>query len=147
MRHYKIRQSQRDDFDQIQSLVSKVVVEKYGHLFPAPSAAAHSPDRWQGSLIAEVDGALAGVGRINSDSIDDLWILKIFRSQGIGAELLLRLEQQIAQSGFKIANLRVVAENQAALSFYIANGWTATKRYPHEKWSFDMIDMKKLVSH
>jgi GNAT superfamily N-acetyltransferase len=141
-----IRSSQPEDFATVECLVRGVVAEKYGHLFAAAPPPANSSGDWHGSLLAEVQGKIVGVGLAKQDCVYDLWLAAEYRNHGLGAALLAKLETQIAQAGFNIAQLRVVAENSAARRFYARNGWTQGNTYPHEKWGFAMVDFSKSVA-
>jgi GNAT superfamily N-acetyltransferase len=141
-----IRSSHPEDFIAVESLVRDVVAEKYGHLFAAAPPPANSTGDWHDSLLVEVQGKIVGVGLAKQDCVYDLWLATAHRNHGHGAALLAKLETQIARAGFNIAQLRVVAENSAARRFYARNGWTERITYPHEKWSFAMVDFSKSVA-
>lgn len=138
-----IRPVESKDFEQILNLVNDVVREMYGHLFPNGVTASTDPRSWKSSWVA-VDGSIiAGVGLADGDCIDDLWLRPEYRGRKIGSELLSILESQIAKGGHVQARLHVIAENETARSFYRRHGWQELKSYPHEKWEFLMMDLRK----
>jgi hypothetical protein len=126
-----IRKSTHADNAGVTRLVNTVVIEKYGHLQREDLLVFGAATDWDGSWVAEVQDRLVGVGRCDESSIDDLWVAK--------------LETEIALNKQGPAKLRVVSENLDALRFYETNGWRELKRYPHERWGFEMTDMIKDV--
>lgn len=95
-----------------------------------------------GALIAEKELDLVGVGLATSNFISDLWIAENHRSQGIGAALLKRLENQILADHTN-ATLRVVSTNAGARRFYARHSWRETRTYRHERDGHLMIDLEK----
>jgi len=142
---FKIRPSVGDDTKQIIDLVRSVVTEKYGHLFKEALASPDFESDWASSWVAEASGRVVGVGLCAGDYIDDLWVARECRGLGIGGLILSKLETQILQRGFKTARLRIVAENEGALRFYLKRGWLAQGQSPHERWGFPMLDMIKAL--
>lgn len=132
------------DVESIVSLVGDVSTEKYGHLFEDKTLLLADPkDPWAKSWIAEVDSAVVGIGLATDDWISDVWLRSQVRGCGVGATLLSLLETQIANEGHSKARLRVVEENELAVRFYLKHGWQEAERYPHERWSFTMVNMIK----
>jgi GNAT superfamily N-acetyltransferase len=128
----------------IEQLVAAIAHEVYGHLFDG-----HPPrpeGKWAQALVAEADGRPVGVMVADEDWIEDLWVARERRRQGIGSRLLAAGERQIAGRGSRVARLRVIAGNDAARRFYARHGWAAAEIYPHEKWGFEMVDMIKPVA-
>ncbi len=140
-----IRKSTHADNAGVTRLVNTVVIEKYGHLLREDLLVFGAATVWDGSWVAEVRGRLVGVGRCEENSIDDLWVDRNYRGRGIGSALLAKLETEIALNKQGPAKLRVVSENLDAKKFYQKNGWRELKRFPHERWGFDMTDMIKDV--
>jgi ribosomal protein S18 acetylase RimI-like enzyme len=140
-----IRRLNESDLESASNLANTVVHELYGHLRGNVTYEINRLWAVQTGLVALVDGVIVGVGITDQDSINDLWLLPDFRRLGIGSSLLAALEAQIFQSGFLDANLRVVAENQAARRFYSSCGWQELQTYAHEKWGFPMVDFGKKV--
>ncbi|MEP7172637.1 MAG: GNAT family N-acetyltransferase [Aestuariivirga sp.] len=139
-----IRQSAPADTAAINHLVTQVIVECYGHLLPN-----YEPDPnadWEHAWLAEKNGKIVAVLLTARDWIDDLWISKAERRSGIGSRLLQIAEQEIATRGNQQARLRLVAENLIALKFYTKNGWQHVRQFPHEKFSFEMVEMSKPLS-
>jgi ribosomal protein S18 acetylase RimI-like enzyme len=138
-----IRQSTPADYTAINHLVTQVIVECYGHLLPN-----YVPDPnadWEHAWIAEKNGKIVAVLLTARDWIDDLWINEAERRSGIGSRLLQIAEQEIAARGKPHARLRLVAENTTALKFYTKNGWQYLRRFPHEEFGFEMVEMSKPV--
>jgi ribosomal protein S18 acetylase RimI-like enzyme len=141
-----IRSVRADDFNEIKKLVDAVVYEKYGHLFPGSRPPPYNRTSWSNGCVVTSAGAIAGVGFHESGWITDLWMKSEFRNLGIGTRLLNELERNVARDGHAEASLRCVGENEAALRFYAKQGWREVKRYPHERWGVEMVDMAKHVS-
>ena len=121
-----------------------VVREVYGDLLPP--AARYRADNWRGGVLAEIDGRLVGVVVADDDWVEDLWVVKEHRRRGIGGVLLAAAERQIAERRHAEARLRVVARNLEARRFYAAHGWAEAESYPHELWSFAMLEMVKVLA-
>ena len=66
---------------------------------------------------------IIGTVLTGAEWIEDLWVHRDFRNRGVGRELLLRGEAEIAGRGYKTLRLRVVKTNERALSFYRRCGW------------------------
>lgn len=143
MNSVKIRPAEPSDVEQILSLVNDVIRETYGHLFNDELLESSNPNQWTNSWVATEDGKVVGVALADSDYIDDLWLRPSHRGRKIGGTLLSNLESQIRKNGFFHAKLRVVAENEAARRFYRRQGWQELRTYPHEKWKFLMVDLRK----
>jgi GNAT superfamily N-acetyltransferase len=138
-----IRTARDSDEAGIEQLVRDVVGEVYGDLIPA--GAEHHAGDWRGGLLAEIEGRMVGIVISDEDWVEDLWVLKEHRGRGIGGVLLAAAERQIAERGHAKAYLRVVARNLDARRFYATRGWAETVSYPHERWSFTMVEMTKAL--
>jgi ribosomal protein S18 acetylase RimI-like enzyme len=138
-----IRQSTSADTAAINQLVTQVIVECYGHLLPN-----YQPDPnadWEQAWLAERNKKIIAVLLTAGEWIDDLWISKTERGSGIGSRLLQIAEQEIEARGNPQARLRLVAENTIAPKFYVKHGWQQVRRFPHEKFGFEMVEMSKPV--
>ena len=128
----------------IEQLVSDVVSEVYGDLFPGEPPPPVG--QWQCGLVAGLAGRIVGVVVADDDWIEDLWVASGHRGCGIGSVLLAAAERQIAERGYGEAGLRVVAANARARRFYGGRGWTESVAHPHEKWGFAMLEMRKKLA-
>ena len=138
------RQCRADEVEAIKLLVRDVVLECYGSLLTDIQL---DPDTaWQESWIAIRDGRVAGVVLTKGNWVKDLWIEKSARRAGIGNRLLALAEREIADRGQLLARLRLVSENIRALQFYISHGWREDRRYPHEMYGIEMVEMVKTIS-
>ena len=80
-------------------------------------------------LVAEADGALAGIGASEhaDNCISDIWVAPEHEGKGIGTALILALEAQFRDRDFREASIRVAADNLRALDLYLHLGY-------HETW-------------
>ena len=138
-----IRQSTLADRAAINQLVTQIVMECYGHLLPKFDPNPNAD--WEHAWVAERNKKLIAVLRTENEWIDDLWILKSERRASIGSRLLSIAEQEIAARGNIQARLRLVAENTNALNFYSKHGWQHVRRFPHEKFGFEMIELERSI--
>ena len=136
------RHPDESELAEVKAFVQEVVDETYSGLWSkAPIAICESD--WLRSWIVTEGSVIVGVVLTLDGWLEDLWIAKSCRSQGLGAQLLLRAESEIAQSGFEVAKLRVVSTNTRAISFYELHGWQAEDKYPHEQFPIFMVEMRK----
>ena len=85
-----IRRVERREVGAARALISSVVAETYGHLIDLDAATITGEGLLADSLVAVADGEIVGVGLSVADVVDDLWILRQARGQGVGAALLAR---------------------------------------------------------
>ncbi|TAY52903.1 GNAT family N-acetyltransferase [Rhizobium leguminosarum] len=80
-------------------------------------------------LVAETDGALAGLGASEhgDNHISDIWVAPEHEGKGVGSALIAALEEQFRARGFAEATIRVSADNTRALGLYRHLGY-------HETW-------------
>ena len=76
------------------------------------------------TLIAVVDGAIAGFVVIVDDEVEQMYLDAGHRGSGVASRLLRAAERAIAATGSPSAWLAVVAGNERARHFYERNGWT-----------------------
>jgi ribosomal protein S18 acetylase RimI-like enzyme len=86
---------------------------------------------------------MIGMVLTHEEWISDLWVLREHRSHGVGQQLLLQAEAEIAGRGHQTFRLRVVKSNVWAVSFYDRLGWRVEREFPHETLPVDMIEMAK----
>ena len=76
------------------------------------------------TIVAEVDGVVAGFVAVLDDELDQVYVADEFRGQGV-ADLVLRAgERAVVSAGHSQAWLAVVPGNARARRFYERNGWT-----------------------
>ena len=136
-----IRRIAGSDLDSVRHLVAGVVDEVYGTLFPEGIPEDHTD--WTEALVAVLEGVIIGVVLTSDDTIDDLWVSADHRRRGVGGVLLASAESEIQQRRYRLARLRVIADNMTARRFYAAYRWSEAETYPHERWGFSMINMTK----
>ncbi|TDW20777.1 ribosomal-protein-alanine N-acetyltransferase [Rhizobium azibense] len=80
-------------------------------------------------LVAEADGALAGLGasEYRDNHISDIWVAPEHEGKGVGSALMEALEDQFRAQGFSEATIRVSADSKRALGLYLHLGY-------HETW-------------
>src|SRR5262249_25748761 len=117
----RVRAARETEVDEIHRLAEEVIREMYGHLFPG--GLPPLSQEWTKAHVAELDGRLVGVVLTEGDRVTDLWVGREHRSSGVGAQLLLRAEEEIGARGHEPARLRVMVENAGARRFYARQGW------------------------
>ena len=65
------------------------------------------------------------------------------RGHGVGQQLLLHGEAEIAERGYRKCRLRIVKSNVKARSFYSRLGWQVEREFRHETLPVDMLEMSK----
>lgn len=145
-----LRRATAADHEAIVALVVRVLTDiDYASMSPAFAAALASNPRalasgpWVLGHIAVVDSHVRGIVLTDRDTVDDLWLDRAVRRQGVGGALLDIALQEIRQRGHRVAKLRVVAGNTNAIAFYLARGWREVERVPHARFGFDMVCMER----
>jgi ribosomal protein S18 acetylase RimI-like enzyme len=129
----------------IQALIGSIVTEIYGSLWDTSSPPPGNED-WSRGWIA-VDGTEpVGVLLTTHEWIDDLWIVRAQRGQGLGARLLSLGEAEIAGRRLDVARLRVFKVNVKAVSFYLDHGWKIENEFQHEHLPVTVLQLKKTLS-
>ena len=140
-----IRRPDSSECPAVQTLVQTVVDEMYGGLWAQPPLDIGEQD-WSRSWVVVIEDEIVGVALTSDEWLDDLWIERRHRGQGIGSSLLLQAESEIANRGFRSARLRVVVSNVAAIVFYRRSGWQAEREYTHESLPVFMLEMSKRMN-
>lgn len=81
--------------------------------------------KWVTVIVAERGGVIAGwAAREKMDEeITDLWVDAALQRQGVGAALLVALEDAMRRSGIEAADLQTHARNAPALAFFRKQGY------------------------
>ena len=138
-----IRRPRPDEYDFVRALVQTVVDEIYGGVWASPPLPIDDED-WSLAWVAVCGTKIVGMVLTHEDWIDDLWVLRERRSQGVGQQLLLHAEAEIAGRGYRKFWLRVVKSNVKAISFYNRLGWQVEREFPHETLPVGMLEMSKV---
>lgn len=141
-----IRSATPADESSLVDLHRRASLAAFAHIFPPeqfPFPLAATTARWHellnaqplDVLVAQMDGAIAGVVVVVDDTIESLFVDPELWRGGIGSALLDRACNRIAERGHTVARLWVMEPNQAARSFYESAGWskdgrTATSSFP-----------------
>lgn len=75
------------------------------------------------TVIAVIDGAVAGFVMVVDDEVEQVYVSKHHRGTGVADALLAEAERLVGASGHERAWLAVVAGNTRARRFYQRNGW------------------------
>lgn len=100
-------------------LVSAVLVAARGDATFRSRAAARIDD----TLVAEIDGTVAGFVMITGDEIEQFYVSREARGRGVAGPLLTAAEELVGGRGWGRAWLAVIPENVRARRFYAARGW------------------------
>lgn len=137
-----IRRPQAEEHDSVRAVVQSVVDETYGGLW-APPPLPIDEENWDSSWVAVRDAKIVGVVRTSGEWVDDLWVLRDSRGQGVGRRLLAEGEAEIIARGYEVMHLRVVQSNAVAIDFYRHHGWRIARTFHHERFPITMLEMFK----
>ena len=139
-----IRRLQPGEYDSVRSLIKIVATETFKDIFaPNPVPLEFKDEDWPLTWVAVTDAKILGVIITNQEWVDDLWVLREHRKQGVGTKLLAQGESEIAALGYQTCRLRVVKSNLVAIQFYLRQGWQIAREFSHEKYHHPMLEMAK----
>ncbi len=139
-----IRKPQASEYDGVRLLIETVANETFRDLFaPNPVPLKFKDEDWPLAWVAVSDEKIVGVVITNQEWVDDLWVLRERRRQGVGSRLLAQGEAEIAARGYRTFRLRVVRANAVAVQFYLSQGWQIAREFSHEKYHHAMLEMAK----
>jgi ribosomal protein S18 acetylase RimI-like enzyme len=139
-----IRRPQPHEYDSVRDLIEIVATETFKDLFaPNPVPLKFKDEDWPLAWVAVSDAKILGVIITNQGWVDDLWVLREHRRQGVGTRLLAQGESEIAARGCQTCRLRVVKSNLVAIQFYLRQGWQIASEFAHEKYHHPMLEMAK----
>lgn len=141
---FEIRRPRIDEHDRIHRLVSAVVNQTYGSIWPTTPIQVGEED-WSAGWVAATPRDLIGWMLTSDCWLEDLWVSRGFWGQGVGSGLLAHAEQEIAAHGIATAYLSVIASNTRAIAFYEQCGWQRLREVPHELLSIPRLEMTKKV--
>jgi GNAT superfamily N-acetyltransferase len=140
---FQIRRPIADEHERIHRLVSAVVNETYGSIWP--TTPIHVEEDWSAGWVAADTAELLGWMLTSDCWLEDLWVPRRSWGQGVGSALLAHAEQEIAARDIATAHLSVIASNARAIAFYERRGWQRLRETPHELVSFPRLEMTKTV--
>lgn len=91
-----------------------------------------TPSRVADTVVAEVDGALAGFVMTAGDEVEQVFVDPDRHGTGVAAPLLAAGERLVAEAGHDVAWLAVVTGNARARRFYEKHGWADDGDLPYE---------------
>lgn len=141
---FEIRRPRAEEFAAVRALVSDIVNETYGGIWPTTPILVGEED-WGAGWVAASAGDLLGWMLTKDDWLEDLWVSSRFRRQGVGLALLRHAEKEIAARGIARAHLHVVASNKRTIAFYQKHGWQPVRETPHEIAPDPRLEMTKTV--
>jgi ribosomal protein S18 acetylase RimI-like enzyme len=141
---FEVRRPHTDEHDRVHHLVSTVVNETYGGIWPTAPIEVGEED-WGAGWVAVSAGELLGWMMTRDQWVEDLWVSSRFRRHGIGSALLLHGENEIAARGIAAGHLHVIASNTRAIAFYLQHGWRRLRETPHEHLPIPRLEMTKTV--
>jgi DNA/RNA-binding domain of Phe-tRNA-synthetase-like protein/GNAT superfamily N-acetyltransferase len=100
-------------------------------LVPEELADARTPDSFRmraadrigDTMVATVDGAVAGFVMVVDDEVEQVYVSASHRGTGVAGALMAEAERQVRANGHRTAWLAVVAGNARARAFYERVGW------------------------
>ena len=139
-----IRRPQPYEYASVQVLIETVATETFRDLFaPNPVPLKFKEEDWPLAWVAVSEDKILGVIITKQEWVDDLWVLRDHRGQGVGSRLLAQGESEIAARGCQTCRLRVVKSNLTAVQFYLRRGWQIAREFAHEKYHHPMLEMAK----
>jgi ribosomal protein S18 acetylase RimI-like enzyme len=139
-----IRRPQPREYDSVRDLIEIVATETFKDLFaPNPVPLKFKDEDWPLAWVAVSGAKILGVIITNQEWVDDLWVVREHRRQGVGTRLLAQGESEIAARGYQACRLRVVKSNLVAILFYLRQGWQIAREFAHEKYHHPMLEMAK----
>ena len=139
-----IRRPQASEYGSVQILIETVASETFKDIFaPNPVPLEFKDEDWPLAWVAVSDEKIVGVIITKEDWVDDLWVLREERRQGVGSKLLVMGEAEIAARGYRTCRLRVVRSNAVAVQFYLSQGWQLAREFAHEKYHHAMLELAK----
>ena len=139
-----IRRPQASEYGSVQILIETVASETFKDIFsPNPVPLEFKDEDWPLAWVAVSDEKIVGVIITKQDWVDDLWVLREERRQGVGSKLLAKGEAEIAARGYRTCRLRVVRSNAVAVQFYLNQGWQLAREFAHEKYHHAMLELAK----
>jgi ribosomal protein S18 acetylase RimI-like enzyme len=139
-----IRRARPREYDAVRELIKVVVTETFKDLFaPNPVPQEFKDGDWPRAWVAASRDKILGVIITDQEWVDDLWVLREHRQQGVGSSLLAHGESEIADRGFRTCRLRVAKSNLVAVKFYSRQGWRIAREFAHEKYGHPVLEMAK----
>ena len=139
-----IRRPQPHEYNLVRDLIEIVATETFKDLSaPNPVPLKFNDEDWPLAWVAVSDAKILGVTITHQEWVDDLWVLREHRRQGVGSRLLAQGESEIAARGCQTCRLRVVRSNLVAVQFYCRQGWQIAREFAHEKYHHPMLEMAK----
>ena len=139
-----IRRPRASEYGSVRILIETVANETFKDLFaPNPVPLEFKDEDWPLAWVAVSDQKIVGVIITNQEWVDDLWVLREERRQGVGSKLLEKGEAEIAARGYKACRLRVVRSNRVAVQFYLNQRWQIAREFAHEKYHHAMLELAK----
>ena len=141
---FEIRRPRPEEFVTVHALVSEVVNETYGSIWPTKPIDV-SKEEWGEGWVAVAGDDLLGWMLTKDEWLDDLWVSSRFRRRGVGSALLHHGEKEIAARGVATARLHVIASNRRAIVFYEKRGWRPVRETPHDIAPAPRLEMTKAI--
>jgi GNAT superfamily N-acetyltransferase len=88
-------------------------------------------ERTGDTVVAVVDGAVAGFVMVVGDEVEQVYVAPAHRGTAVAAALLAEAERLVGAGGHERAWLAVVAGNTRARRFYERSGWTDEGPFDH----------------
>lgn len=88
------------------------------------SFAARAAQRVEDTVVAVVDGAVAGFVMVVDDEVEQVYVAAPGHGTGVASVLLAEAERLVGAHGYHRAWLAVATGNARARHFYARQGWT-----------------------
>jgi GNAT superfamily N-acetyltransferase len=91
---------------------------------PRESFLIRAPQRIGDTVVATVDGQIAGFVMVVGDEVEQVYVDRDHRGSGLAVVLLREAERLVAANGHEVAWLGALTGNARARRFYERTGWT-----------------------
>ncbi|HEV2783830.1 MAG TPA: GNAT family N-acetyltransferase [Actinophytocola sp.] len=89
------------------------------------------------TVVAVVDGAVAGFVMVVGDEVEQVYVSQQYRGAGVAGALLAEAERMVGANGYGRAWLAVAPGNGRARRFYERNGWVDEGLFEYSAMSAD----------
>jgi len=149
--HARIRQAEADDIDDMIALELRTIRESYAsflgqaaveEFIRSGAVEKFARENVSRAQVVTLDDTVAGYMVGTDNHIDQLIIDVHFHRQGLGSQLLARLESELFKD-HDVLFLDTPRGNNQAIAFYQKHRWSVVGSYRDTAYGVDMIKFRK----